>query len=181
MEIRFQDYRDVDDGPFDAISSIGMVEHVGAAQLAEYFGRLHDLLRPGGRLLNHGICWPRGSSGLKRTSFVANYVFPDGELHEVGVVAQAMQARGFEVRDDESLREHYALTLRHWVAQPGGALGRGGARRRRRARARVAALHGRLGPELRERQHHGAPGARPCGPTTTAGPEMPLTRAALLG
>jgi cyclopropane-fatty-acyl-phospholipid synthase len=56
VDIRFQDYRDITDGPFDAISSIGMVEHVGAAQLAEYFGRLYRLLRPGGRLLNHGIC-----------------------------------------------------------------------------------------------------------------------------
>ncbi|MBN2204316.1 MAG: class I SAM-dependent methyltransferase, partial [Thermoleophilia bacterium] len=84
VEIRLQDYRDVRDGPFDAISSIGMFEHVGKARLAEYFGRLHWLLRPGGRLLNHGICRPRGSRGLKRNSFVGHYVFPDGELHEVG-------------------------------------------------------------------------------------------------
>lgn len=115
VEIRMQDYRDVADGPFDAISSIGMFEHVGRAKLGEYFGRLHGLLRPGGRLLNHGICRPRGSHGLARRSFADRYVFPDGELHEVGIVAQAMQARGFEVRDTQSLREHYALTLRHWV------------------------------------------------------------------
>jgi cyclopropane-fatty-acyl-phospholipid synthase len=115
VEIRFQDYRDVTDGPFDAISSIGMFEHVGRAKLGEYFGRLHALLRPGGRLLNHGICRPRGSHGLARASFANRYVFPDGELHEVGIVAQAMQAQGFEVRDTQSLREHYALTLRHWV------------------------------------------------------------------
>ncbi len=115
VEIRLQDYRDVSDSPFDAVSSIGMFEHVGRSQLATYFGRLHALLRPGGRLLNHGICRPRGSRGLSRASFVGRYVFPDGELHEVGIVAQAMQARDFEVRDTESLREHYALTLRHWV------------------------------------------------------------------
>ena len=115
VEIRLQDYRDVADGPFDAISSIGMFEHVGASRLGEYFGRLHALLRPGGRLLNHGICRPRGSRGLSRASFAGRYVFPDGELHEVGIVAQAMQGRGFEVRDTQSLREHYALTLRHWV------------------------------------------------------------------
>jgi len=115
VEIRYQDYRDVSDGPFDAVSSIGMVEHVGAAQLADYSRCVYSLLRPGGRLLNHGICWPRGSSGLSRTSFVGHYVFPDGELHEVGIIVQTMQAQGFEVRDDESLREHYALTLRHWV------------------------------------------------------------------
>ena len=115
VEIRLQDYRDVTDGPFDAISSIGMFEHVGASRLGEYFGRLHALLRPGGRLLNHGICRPRGSRALSRSSFANRYVFPDGELHEVGIVAQAMQGRGFEVRDTQSLREHYALTLRHWV------------------------------------------------------------------
>jgi cyclopropane-fatty-acyl-phospholipid synthase len=115
IEIRLQDYRDVRDGPFDAISSIGMFEHVGAARLAEYFACLYGLLRPGGRLLNHGICRPRGSRGLKRHSFAGRYVFPDGELHEVGIVAQAMQGRGFEVRDTQSLREHYALTLHHWV------------------------------------------------------------------
>jgi cyclopropane-fatty-acyl-phospholipid synthase len=115
VEVRLQDYRDVADGPFDAVSSIGMVEHVGASRLAEYFGDLYALLRPGGRLLNHGICRPRGSRGLGRTSFAGRYVFPDGELHEVGIIAQAMQARSFEVRDTESLREHYALTLRHWV------------------------------------------------------------------
>jgi cyclopropane-fatty-acyl-phospholipid synthase len=115
VDIRLQDYRDVPDGPYDAISSIGMVEHVGAARLPEYFGRLRALLRPGGRLLNHGICRPRGSAGLGRKSFVGHYVFPDGELHDVGVIVRAMQARGFEVRDTESLREHYDLTLRHWV------------------------------------------------------------------
>jgi cyclopropane-fatty-acyl-phospholipid synthase len=115
VEIRLQDFRDVADGPFDAVSSIGMVEHVGRSRLAEYFGRLCALLRPGGRLLNHGICWPRGSHGHGRTSFVGRYVFPDSELHEVGLIAQAMQARGFEVRDTQSLREHYALTLHHWV------------------------------------------------------------------
>jgi cyclopropane-fatty-acyl-phospholipid synthase len=115
VEIRLQDYCDVADGPFDAVSSIGMFEHVGRSRLGEYFGRLHGLLSPGGRLLNHGICRPRGSRPLPRTSFANRYVFPDGELHEVGIVAQAMTARGFEVRDMQSLREHYALTLRHWV------------------------------------------------------------------
>jgi cyclopropane-fatty-acyl-phospholipid synthase len=116
VEIRRQDYRDVADGPFDAVSSIGMVEHVGAARLPDYFACLRRLLRPGGRLLNHGICRPSGSRGLGRSSFVARYVFPDGELHDVGVMAQAMLAQGLEVRDTESLREHYELTLRRWVS-----------------------------------------------------------------
>ena len=116
IEIRYQDYRDVDDGPFDAISSIGMFEHVGLAQLGRYFETLHDLLKPTGRLLNHAISRPSGKPGFDRDSFVARYVFPDGELQEVGSVVTAMQGRGLEVRDVESLREHYARTLRAWVS-----------------------------------------------------------------
>lgn len=116
VTIRLQDYRDVDDGPYDAISSIGMFEHVGLAQLDGYFRRLRGLLTPRGRLLNHGISRPPGGSGPDHRSFVDRYVFPDGELHEVGSVVTAIQAQGFEVRDVESLREHYAQTLRAWVA-----------------------------------------------------------------
>jgi cyclopropane-fatty-acyl-phospholipid synthase len=119
VEIRQQDYRVVNDGPYDVISSVGMFEHVGAARLAEYFNRLHSLLKPGGRLLNHGISRPPGRHTrprLPRRSFINRYVFPDGELHEVGAVVSAIQRAGFEVRHLESLREHYALTLRHWVA-----------------------------------------------------------------
>lgn len=116
VEIRLQDYRELRDGPFDAICSIGMFEHVGLARLGEYLDCLHRLLRPEGRLLNHGISRPAGPSGLDRKSFVAHYVFPDGELHEVGRVVSAVQATGLEARDVESLREHYARTLRHWVA-----------------------------------------------------------------
>ncbi|HZQ27273.1 MAG TPA: cyclopropane-fatty-acyl-phospholipid synthase family protein [Acidimicrobiales bacterium] len=115
IEIRKQDYRDVTDGPYDAISSIGMFEHVGLAKLGEYFSRLHSLLRSGGRLLNHGISRPWGPSSFDRHSFIERYVFPDGELHEVGTVVSALQAATFEVRDLHSLREHYARTLRHWV------------------------------------------------------------------
>jgi cyclopropane-fatty-acyl-phospholipid synthase len=116
IEIRLQDYRDVDDGPYDAISSIGMFEHVGVAGLAAYFGNLFALLPPGGRLLNHAISRPPGRASLDKNSFIHRYVFPDGELQEVGSVVTAMQRQGFEVRDVESLREHYALTLRRWVA-----------------------------------------------------------------
>jgi cyclopropane-fatty-acyl-phospholipid synthase len=117
VEVRLQDYRDVNDGPYDAISSIGMFEHVGLERLREYFTRLHALLRPEGRLLNHAISRPRpGPSGFDRHSFIDHYVFPDGELHEVGTVVTAMQELGFEVRDVESLREHYGRTLRAWVA-----------------------------------------------------------------
>ncbi|HEX6166609.1 MAG TPA: cyclopropane-fatty-acyl-phospholipid synthase family protein [Acidimicrobiales bacterium] len=124
VEIRVQDYRDVDDGPFDAVSSIGMFEHVGEARLSEYFRRLRSLLRPGGRLLNHGISHPPGHRArLPRRSFINRYVFPDGELHEVGRVTTLVQESGFEVRHLEALREHYALTLRRWVANLEAAWG----------------------------------------------------------
>ncbi len=116
VEIRYQDYRDVSDGPFDSISSIGMFEHVGLAQLGRYFDVLGGLLQPRGRLLNHAISRPAGKPGFGRNSFVSRYVFPDGELQEVGTVISAMQHRGLEVRDVESLREHYGKTLRAWVS-----------------------------------------------------------------
>ena len=140
VEFRLQDFRDVPDGPFDAISSIGMSEHVGRRSLPNYAQQMFDLLRPGGRFLNHAIAKPvtfdddprptstsefvrqvqiaAGLRGPSRTHspFIERYVFPDGELHEVGSLVTTFQARGFEVRHLESLREHYALTLRHWVA-----------------------------------------------------------------
>ena len=117
VDIRVQDYRDVADAPFDAISSIGMFEHVGLARLDEYFQRLFSLLRPGGRLLNHGIAKRPGSrAAFAHRGFIDRYVFPDGELHEVGSVVTRVQRAGFEARNVEGLREHYAQTLRHWVA-----------------------------------------------------------------
>ena len=124
IEVRYQDYRDVDDGPYDAISSIGMFEHVGLRQLAVYFERCYELLPSGGRLLNHAISRPPGVSAstanertrFSRRGFIDRYVFPDGELHEIGSVISAIQRAGFEVRHMETLREHYALTLRAWVA-----------------------------------------------------------------
>lgn len=140
VEIRLQDYRDVDDGPYDAISSIGMFEHVGRRRIEEYTNTLYELLPPGGRLLNHAIARPGyrqaptalgraralgrrvatavGSDLTSRidSDLMRRYVFPDGELHEVGVVVSLLQETGFEVRHLESIREHYALTLRRWVA-----------------------------------------------------------------
>lgn len=115
VEIRRQDYRRVTDGPFHAISSIGMFEHVGGEQLPVYFRRLHELLAPGGRLLNHGISQPAGLPPGGRKGFIQRYVFPDGDLQEIGRVVTAVQGSGLEVRHVESLREHYALTLRTWV------------------------------------------------------------------
>ena len=115
VEIRLQDYRDLRGERFDAISSIGMFEHVGSPRMIRYFETLRQLLTPTGRLLNHAISKP-GGSVLGRRSFVGRYVFPDGELMDVAEVVRAMQRTGFEVRDVESLREHYSRTLHRWVS-----------------------------------------------------------------
>ncbi len=117
IEIRVQDYREVTDGPYDAISSIGMSEHVGRARLGVYVDRLAGLLRPGGRLLNHAIAWNAGTTRWNTDTFIARYVFPDGELIGLGDMVGAVEAGGLEVVDVEALRRHYALTLRAWVAR----------------------------------------------------------------
>ncbi len=118
VEIRVQDYRDVADGPYDAISSIGMAEHVGSEKYLEYAEDLYRLLAPGGRLLNHQIARRPLSdeSAYDLDEFIDAYVFPDGELAPVGTTVTQLERAGFEVRDVESIREHYALTLRRWVA-----------------------------------------------------------------
>ncbi|MGW1210823.1 class I SAM-dependent methyltransferase [Streptomyces sp. NPDC002499] len=118
VEIRVQDYRDVADGPYDAISSIGMAEHVGAERYLEYGRDLYRLLKPGGRLLNHQIARRPQSdeSAYNLDGFIDAYVFPDGELAPIGSTVTQLERAGFEVRDVESIREHYALTLRRWVA-----------------------------------------------------------------
>jgi cyclopropane-fatty-acyl-phospholipid synthase len=111
-----RDYREIDEPEgYDKLVSVGMFEHVGESQLSEYFSRSWRLLRPTGVFLNHGIS--RSISELKRTgpSFVDTYVFPDGELLPISTTLRIAETSGFEVRDVESLREHYALTLRHWV------------------------------------------------------------------
>jgi cyclopropane-fatty-acyl-phospholipid synthase len=115
VEIRVQDYRDVDDGPFDAISSIGMSEHVGREQISNYVSQLHGLLRPGGRLLNHAISWNAGPTSPDPDSFIPRYVFPDGEMLSLADMIGALESGGLEVLDVEALRQHYALTLRAWV------------------------------------------------------------------
>ncbi|AYG82408.1 putative fatty acid methyltransferase [Streptomyces hundungensis] len=118
IEIRVQDYRDVKDGPYDAISSIGMAEHVGSVRYAEYADILYGLLRDGGRLLNHQIARrpERDESAYHIDEFIDAYVFPDGELAPVGRTVSTLEEAGFEARDVEPIREHYALTLRQWVA-----------------------------------------------------------------
>ncbi|MFD9130417.1 class I SAM-dependent methyltransferase [Kitasatospora sp. NPDC059571] len=118
VEIRLQDYREIPDGPFDVISSVGMAEHVGTEQYRTYADGLYRLLAPGGRLLNHQISRRPSRPGepYRLSPFIDRYVFPDGELSPIGSTVSVLEEAGFEVRDVESLREHYALTLREWVA-----------------------------------------------------------------
>ncbi|WP_371772797.1 class I SAM-dependent methyltransferase [Streptomyces sp. NBC_01438] len=118
IEIRVQDYRDVRDGPYDAISSIGMAEHVGSVRYREYADDVYALLKPGGRLLNHQIARrpEKDESAYHVDEFIDAYVFPDGELAPLGRTVATLEEAGFEARDVESIREHYALTLRRWVA-----------------------------------------------------------------
>jgi cyclopropane-fatty-acyl-phospholipid synthase len=115
-EVRHLDYRDAPASEFDAISSIGLTEHVGRAQLPHYFAALHARLRPGGRLLNHCITQPRTPPRRRLDPFIDRYIFPDGELHAVGHVISVMNDAGFEVRHSENLREHYGRTLAGWGA-----------------------------------------------------------------
>ncbi|MDQ6910075.1 MAG: cyclopropane-fatty-acyl-phospholipid synthase family protein [Actinomycetota bacterium] len=114
VQIRLQDYRDLGDEQFDAVSSIGMFEHVGHARRDEYFKTLARVLRPQGRLLNHAISTPGGA--IDKRTFAARYVFPDGELQDVSDAVLGAEAADLEVRDVESLREHYAMTLSRWLA-----------------------------------------------------------------
>lgn len=119
VEIRLQDYRDIPDAQFDRVSSIGMFEHVGEKRLGTYFEKIDSVLVPGGRVLNHAInrTVQQKRARVDPSGFMARYVFPDGELLESGQVVSAMNQSGLEVRHLESLREHYALTLREWVAR----------------------------------------------------------------
>lgn len=111
-----RDYREIHEpGSYDKLVSVGMFEHVGESRLLEYFRDAFRLLRPGGVFLNHGIACNSGFPPLPGPAFSDHYIFPDGELLPLGTTLRAAEASGFEVRDVESLREHYVLTLRHWV------------------------------------------------------------------
>ena len=157
VEIRVQDYRDVHDGPFDAISSIGMFEHVGAAQLDEYFTallRARAPRRPAAQP-RHLASGPQGSARRARfahRSFIDRYVFPDGELHEVGTVVSRIQTRGLRSaprrRPARALR---ARRLRAWVRNLEQSWDEAVADVGAGPGARVASLHGGVGSELRSR------------------------------
>ncbi|MGH9243395.1 MAG: class I SAM-dependent methyltransferase [Acidimicrobiales bacterium] len=118
VEVRVADYRDVD-RRFDAVASVGMFEHVGAAQLGSYFERVFELTAQEGRFLNHGITTGgRGTVrdfGRRNNTFVGRYVFPDGALLPARETVRLMEETGFELVDVEQLRPHYARTLSHWV------------------------------------------------------------------
>jgi cyclopropane-fatty-acyl-phospholipid synthase len=114
--VEVRDYRDVQETrTFDKIVSVGMFEHVGEALLPAYFRQAWQLLRPGGVFLNHGIASVITNPPQRESAFNQRYVFPDGALVPISTTLRVAEASGFEVRDVESLREHYALTLRHWV------------------------------------------------------------------
>ena len=113
-EVRFLDYRDVTERDFDAISSIGLTEHIGVKNYPSYFAFIEDRLKPGGRLLNHCITRDNNTSPASAGAFIDRYVFPDGELTGVGRIVSAAHDAGLEVRHNENIREHYAMTLRDW-------------------------------------------------------------------
>jgi cyclopropane-fatty-acyl-phospholipid synthase len=133
--IKLQDYRDLAAESFDKIVSVGMFEHVGRDHLPEYFSQVNRLLKPGGLFLNHGISYhpptehtadpqTKNPAGWQKFlarkilgvgSFIGRYIFPDGELVPVSAANLIAEISGFEIRDVENLREHYALTLHQWV------------------------------------------------------------------
>jgi cyclopropane-fatty-acyl-phospholipid synthase len=114
VDIRVMDYRELAGEPYDAIASIGMVEHVGATQIDAYMRTLARLLRPGGRLLNHGIVRLRFGEP-EAGPFSERYVFPDAAPLHLSRIQAAVEAAGLETRHVEGFREDYAETLRHWA------------------------------------------------------------------
>lgn len=116
IRVEYRDYREVEEwSSFDKIVSIGMFEHVGRNMLEEYFRRAYKLLKHGGLFLNHGITRRTPKKTPRRWSFSDTYIFPDGELHSISHTLSVAERVGFEVRDVENLREHYAKTLWHWA------------------------------------------------------------------
>jgi cyclopropane-fatty-acyl-phospholipid synthase len=115
-EVRFGDYRDIAESGFDAVSSIGLLEHIGVRNYPAYFAFLRSRMRPGALLLNHCITRPDNHSEASARGFIDRYVFPDGELTGSGRIITEAQDAGLEVLHEENLRPHYAMTLRDWCA-----------------------------------------------------------------
>ena len=114
-EVRHLDYRDVPETDFDAVSSIGLTEHIGKQNVPGYFSFLNGKLKVGGRMLNHCITRPDNTGpSIRKEGFINRYVFPDGELEGPGWLMGVMNDHGFEIRHEENLREHYAKTLAGW-------------------------------------------------------------------
>jgi cyclopropane-fatty-acyl-phospholipid synthase len=113
-EVRYMDYRDAPARQFDAVSSIGLTEHIGVRNYARYFAALRERLRPGGRLLNHCITRADNRMPNRPGAFIERYVFPDGELAGPGRILSEAHDAGLEVQHEENLRQHYALTLAAW-------------------------------------------------------------------
>ena len=158
-EVRHGDYRDVAESGFDAVSSIGLTEHIGVRNYAAYFSFLRDRLKDGGRLLNHCITRRDGSLPPSPGAFIDRFVFPDGELAPVGRIVSAAHDNGLEVRHVEDLREHYALTLKGWNENLDEALGRvprGGQPRHGQG---LGHLHGRLAAGVRAQRARTTPRA----------------------
>ncbi|MGQ0480872.1 MAG: class I SAM-dependent methyltransferase [Pseudonocardia sp.] len=173
-EVRQLDYRDVSESGFDAVSSIGLTEHIGARQLPAYFATLYGKLRPGGRLLNH--CITHAAPTVRhRHGFIERYVFPDGQLVGIGHLIDTMNAQGFEIRHEENLREHYDHTLADWGANLEAhwsqAVAEVGEQRARVWRLYMAAC--RLGFERNNIQLHQVLGVRPDGRGASGMPARP--------
>ncbi len=115
-EIELKDYRDLDESDkFDKIVSVGMFEHVGEKNYPVYMKHAYNLLKEGGLFLNHGITLNKKDYGKPRSQFIQKYVFPDGELLPISLISVFSEDAGFEIRDVEDLREHYARTTALWV------------------------------------------------------------------
>ena len=160
IEIRLADYREVMDGPFDAISSIGMVEHVGEERIDLYASRLADLLRPGGRLLNHGIAKLKDFDTKDEGPFSERFVFPDGVPLPLSRITLALERTGLATTHVEGLAPDYARDARLLDRELRAALRGGGADRRDRARPDLAAVPARRASGVRDRLGLDLPGAR---------------------
>lgn len=114
--VEYRDYRELNETEgFDKVASVGVLEHIGEAKMPAFFGTARRLLRPGGVFFNQCITLTHGAPVVRRQAFNQSYVFPDGELRPIDIVLHHAEQAGFEVRDVEGLREHYALTLGHWL------------------------------------------------------------------
>ena len=177
------DYRDLGDDEFDAVASIGMVEHVGPEQGDEYASQVARVLKPGGKVLNHGIAWIPATErgGHIGGDFSTRYVFPDAEVQNLSRMLLSFERAGLETLHVENLHSDYAETLRHWATRLDAEPGARGPAGRRGARARLAPLPARGPQRLRERAHRRLPDAllvpdhrgaerRPEGPAALRGP-----------